>query len=90
MQFRESWMEDYERGTALELYYRSFSPYFYEMTFAQACEFCYKRLRIVLIAVQNSLEFTDSPPQVFPHPKYLITRNMAGYFLADHREEVQR
>ncbi|XP_055334431.1 calcium-activated potassium channel slowpoke-like [Paramacrobiotus metropolitanus] len=83
-------MEDYAKGASLELYFRRLSPYFYGKTFVEACEFCARRLKIVMLAIQLDPEIYDSRPQIFPNPESIIQPNTAAYFLADHRLDVQR
>ena len=53
LQYNDAWLMDYARGTSLEMYARRLSDAFAGMTFTQACEFCYLRLKIVLVAVKT-------------------------------------
>jgi Calcium-activated BK potassium channel alpha subunit len=87
---KETWMSDYNRGTAEELYFRKFSAHFYGMNFTEACQFCYVRLHIVLLAVQQDPQHTLSFPIFNAGDDFHILEDTFGFFLADHREEVGR
>ncbi|XP_055331625.1 calcium-activated potassium channel slo-1-like [Paramacrobiotus metropolitanus] len=85
-----TWMDEYVRGTALELYSRPFSEAFYGMGFVEACEFCYRKLKIVLLAVQIKPSDPFSAPQVNPPSYVVICEGSRGYFIADSTKEVDR
>ncbi|XP_055331309.1 calcium-activated potassium channel slo-1-like isoform X2 [Paramacrobiotus metropolitanus] len=88
--FDEDWQRDYVQGTALELYCRPFGDAFVGMTFAQACEFCYRRLKIVLLAIQADPSDITSMPQINPLPTTIILPGTCGYFIAADTLEADR
>ncbi|OQV15848.1 Calcium-activated potassium channel subunit alpha-1 [Hypsibius exemplaris] len=88
----EPWMKNYRRGTALELYCRPFSDAFDGMSFPQACEFCYSKLKILLLAIQINPTDPLMTPQINPPPHVTIDvlRKTVGYFVADNATQVDR
>ncbi|XP_055332733.1 calcium-activated potassium channel slowpoke-like [Paramacrobiotus metropolitanus] len=87
--YQDAWMIDYARGTSLEMYARRLSDAFAGMSFTQASEFCYLRLKIVLVAVKTDPYDLASMPQVNPS-ECTIQIGSIGYFIADSTEEVER
>lgn len=65
------------------------SDAFAGMTFTQACEFCYLRLKIVLVAIKTDGNNVASMPQVNPSDAIIAPASI-GYFIADSTEEVDR
>ncbi|OQV21010.1 Calcium-activated potassium channel slowpoke [Hypsibius exemplaris] len=88
--YNDAWLMDYSRGTSLEMYARRMSDAFAGMTFTQACEFCYLRLKIVLVAIKTDSSDLATMPQVNPPPDCIAMVGSIGYFIADSTEEVER
>ncbi|OQV15891.1 Calcium-activated potassium channel subunit alpha-1 [Hypsibius exemplaris] len=86
----EAWMAEYDRGTSFELYSRPFSAAFIGNDFTQACEFCYRRLKIVLLALHTHPDDPLSAPQISPPASVTIEVGTHGYFIADTTQEVDR
>lgn len=83
-------MADYERGTAVEIYYRKFSRFFVGMTFEEACLFCYQRFNLVLLATQHDPEHCPCVPLVFAVDSGLINADTVGFFMADHKRQAEK
>ncbi|CAG2105582.1 unnamed protein product, partial [Medioppia subpectinata] len=47
-----SWQNDYMCGTGMEMYTENLSPAFANMTFAQASELCFVKLKLLLLAIE--------------------------------------
>ena len=71
------------------MYARVVSDAFSDMTFTQACEFCYLRLKIVLVAIKTDSTNVATMPQINPSDAIIISGSI-GYFIADSIEEVDR
>ena len=83
------WQNDYLQGTGCEMYTETLSPSFTTMTFAMAAELCFVKLKLLLLAVEESSEGQDS--QISINPKdFKIGNNTVGFFIAQSAEEVKR
>ena len=49
-----AWQNDYLQGTGCEMYTETLSPTFTGMTFAQASELCFVKLKLLLLALEAS------------------------------------
>jgi potassium large conductance calcium-activated channel subfamily M alpha protein 1 len=88
----EAWKKDYVHGMSTELYAGAFSEAFEGMTFHEAARICYKKLNIVLIAVDNiergmCSSYINPSPKSHPH-LHITSKTMLGYFIAEDQKQV--
>ncbi|XP_064622887.1 calcium-activated potassium channel slo-1-like isoform X8 [Lineus longissimus] len=85
------WQNDYLRGTGMEMYTEYLSSAFVGMTFPQAAEMCFSRLKLLLIAIEaRSEDQKDSCIAINPGPNIKIEQATQGFFIAQSAEEVKR
>ncbi|XP_047145289.1 calcium-activated potassium channel slowpoke isoform X2 [Hydra vulgaris] len=86
----EQWKVAYMLGATYEIYSSYLSNSFVGMTFPQAVELCFEKLRLMLIAVQiktkNGKEFVINPM----NKKFKLNRNVIGLFLAQKLKYAER
>ena len=85
----EVWKEHYYKGASNEIYSSLFSEAFNGMTFHQAASICYKKLNLVLLALEQ-IEKSNYEYYVNPSKKYnpelrIRSSTMLGYFIAQDR-----
>ncbi|CAN8019965.1 unnamed protein product, partial [Ixodes persulcatus] len=86
-----SWQNDYLCGTGMEMYTESLSASFTGMTFPQAAELCFVKLKLLLLAIEVAVEEgADSKIAINPKKKIKITLNTQGFFIAQSADEVKR
>merc|ERR1712226_1520716 len=84
------WQNDYLQGTGCEMYTETLSPTFTGMTFSQASELCFVKLKLLLLAIEvKSDEGNDSKISINPRGTKLPS-NTVGFFIAQSAEEVKR
>eukprot|EP00095_Tigriopus_kingsejongensis_P012697 maker-scaffold22_size673200-snap-gene-5.41 protein:Tk12697 transcript:maker-scaffold22_size673200-snap-gene-5.41-mRNA-1 annotation:"large conductance calcium-activated potassium channel splice variant l37" len=84
------WQNDYLQGTGCEMYTETLSPTFTGMTFSQACELCFVKLKLLLLAIEVKVEdSTDNKISINPRGTKLPS-NTVGFFIAQSAEEVKR
>ncbi|XP_076443664.1 calcium-activated potassium channel slo-1-like isoform X2 [Babylonia areolata] len=85
------WQKDYMRGTAMEMYTEYLSNAFNGMTFPEAAELCFTKLKLLLAAIEVRQEDTgESTLAINPGPKVRIENATQGFFIAESAEEVKR
>merc|ERR1719232_2173444 len=85
-----AWQNDYLQGTGCEMYTETLSHSFAGMTFAQASELCFVKLKLLLLAIEVKPEDAgDSKISINPRQNK-IAANMVGFFMAQSAEEVKR
>jgi len=85
-----AWQNDYVHGTGCEMYTETLSPTFTGMTFAQAAELCFVKLRLLLLAVEvKPDDGGDTKISINPRGSK-IPANTVGFFIAQSAEEVKR
>ncbi|KAK2169417.1 hypothetical protein LSH36_10g10001, partial [Paralvinella palmiformis] len=85
------WQNDYMRGTGMEMYTEYLSQAFVGMTFPEAAEMCFMRLKLLLIATEaRSEDGTESCIAINPGPNIKIEPNTQGFFIAQSADEVKR
>ncbi|XP_052834506.1 calcium-activated potassium channel slowpoke isoform X7 [Octopus bimaculoides] len=85
------WQNDYMRGTAMEMYTEYLSSSFSGMTFPEAAELCFTKLKLLLLAIEARLgDSRESSLAINPGPKIKIERATQGFFIAESAEEVKR
>ncbi|XP_025828899.1 calcium-activated potassium channel slowpoke isoform X1 [Agrilus planipennis] len=85
------WQNDYLQGTGCEMYTETLSPSFTGMTFSQASELCFTKLKLLLLAIEikGGDEGTDSKISINPRSAK-IQANTQGFFIAQSADEVKR
>nr|XP_053652320.1 calcium-activated potassium channel slowpoke-like isoform X3 [Cherax quadricarinatus] len=86
----QAWQNDYLCGTGCEMYTETLSPSFVGMTFPQASELCFSKLKLLLLAIEvKNEEGTDSKIAINPKATK-IQPNTQGFFIAQSADEVKR
>jgi len=86
----EVWQRDYLTGTGCEMYTEHLSPSFVGMTFNQAAELCFVKLKLLLLAIETKCEEGGSG-KIMINPRGMkIIANTVGFFIANDAEEVRR
>ncbi|KAL7018338.1 hypothetical protein ACKWTF_010719 [Chironomus riparius] len=85
------WQNDYLQGTGCEMYTETLSPSFTGMTFPQACELCFTKLKLLLLAIEikGGEEGNDSKISINPRGAKILA-NTQGFFIAQSADEVKR
>jgi len=85
-----AWQNDYLQGTGCEMYTETLSPTFTGMSFSQASELCFVKLKLLLLAIEvKSDDGGDSKISINPRGAK-IPANTVGFFIAQSAEEVKR
>ncbi|KAK3091427.1 hypothetical protein FSP39_019809 [Pinctada imbricata] len=85
------WQCDYMKGTAMEMYTEYLSTSFNGMTFPEAAELCFSKLKLLLLAIEVRQEDgKDGTLAINPGPKIKIENATQGFFIAESAEEVKR
>lgn len=89
-----AWQNDYLFGTGMEMYTEYLSPAFENMTFPQAAELCFLKLKLLLIAIEISTSSADdSGSNILINPRGNSVRILGrtqGFFMAQSADEVKR
>ncbi|XP_058467523.1 calcium-activated potassium channel slowpoke isoform X19 [Malaya genurostris] len=86
----QAWQNDYLQGTGCEMYTETLSPSFTGMTFPQASELCFTKLKLLLLAIEiKGEEGSDSKISINPRGAK-IHANTQGFFIAQSADEVKR
>ncbi|XP_055699506.1 calcium-activated potassium channel slowpoke isoform X3 [Phlebotomus papatasi] len=87
----QAWQNDYLQGTGCEMYTETLSPSFTGMTFPQASELCFTKLKLLLLAIEikGSEDGADSKISINPRGAK-IQANTQGFFIAQSADEVKR
>ncbi|XP_043480444.1 calcium-activated potassium channel slowpoke isoform X14 [Leptopilina heterotoma] len=86
----QAWQNDYLQGTGCEMYTETLSPSFTGMTFPQASELCFTKLKLLLLAIEIKGEAgADSKISINPRGAK-IAANTQGFFIAQSADEVKR
>ncbi|CAL4058638.1 unnamed protein product, partial [Meganyctiphanes norvegica] len=86
----QAWQNDYLCGTGCEMYTETLSPSFVGMTFPQASELCFSKLKLLLLAIEvKNEDNTDSKIAINPKSTK-IQPNTQGFFIAQSADEVKR
>src|SRR5690606_39052449 len=78
--------------TGMEMYTEYLSPAFESMTFSQATELCFLKLKLLLIAIETSSQKEDNTSNIVINPKSTcrIHGKTQGFFMAQSADEVKR
>ncbi|XP_049855961.1 calcium-activated potassium channel slowpoke isoform X4 [Schistocerca gregaria] len=86
----QAWQNDYLQGTGCEMYTETLSPSFTGMTFPQASELCFTKLKLLLLAIEiKGEDGADSKISINPRG-VKIQANTQGFFIAQSADEVKR
>ncbi|XP_026298698.1 calcium-activated potassium channel slowpoke isoform X20 [Apis laboriosa] len=86
----QAWQNDYLQGTGCEMYTETLSPSFTGMTFPQASELCFTKLKLLLLAIEIKGEGGgDSKISINPRGAKIVA-NTQGFFIAQSADEVKR
>ena len=85
-----SWQNDYLCGTGMEMYTENLSNSFAGMTFAQASELCFVKLKLLLLAIEVGGEDGGNNIVINPKGNHRIRNNTQGFFIAQSADEVKR
>ncbi|XP_045467538.1 calcium-activated potassium channel slowpoke [Harmonia axyridis] len=84
------WQNDYLQGTGCEMYTETLSPSFTGMTFPQASELCFTKLKLLLLAIEvKGTEGADIKISINPRGAKIVA-NTQGFFIAQSADEVKR
>ncbi|CAL1686721.1 unnamed protein product [Lasius platythorax] len=87
----QAWQNDYLQGTGCEMYTETLSPSFTGMTFPQASELCFTKLKLLLLAIEIKGEAGGSDSKISINPRGAkIVANTQGFFIAQSADEVKR
>ncbi|GBP18943.1 Calcium-activated potassium channel slowpoke [Eumeta japonica] len=85
----QAWQNDYLQGTGCEMYTETLSPSFTGMSFSQASELCFTKLKLLLLAIEiKGEEGIDSKISINPRSAK-IQANTQGFFIAQSADEVK-
>ncbi|XP_041970372.1 calcium-activated potassium channel slowpoke isoform X23 [Aricia agestis] len=86
----QAWQNDYLQGTGCEMYTETLSTSFTGMSFSQASELCFTKLKLLLLAIEiKGEEGADSKISINPR-NAKIHANTQGFFIAQSADEVKR
>ncbi|XP_039306650.1 calcium-activated potassium channel slowpoke isoform X23 [Solenopsis invicta] len=86
----QAWQNDYLQGTGCEMYTETLSPSFTGMTFPQASELCFTKLKLLLLAIEIKGEGgCDSKISINPRGAKIGAKTQ-GFFIAQSADEVKR
>ncbi|KAF7995350.1 hypothetical protein HCN44_006457 [Aphidius gifuensis] len=86
----QAWQNDYLQGTGCEMYTETLSPSFTGMSFPQASELCFTKLKLLLLAIEIKGDSgSDSKISINPRGAK-IAANTQGFFIAQSADEVKR
>ncbi|GAB6027124.1 hypothetical protein CHUAL_013857 [Chamberlinius hualienensis] len=86
----QAWQNDYLCGTGMEMYTETLSPSFIGMSFAQAAEVCFVKLKLLMLAIEvKGEEGKDDEIAINPR-NAKIASSTQGFFIAQSADEVKR
>uniref|UniRef100_A0A061QHQ8 BK channel n=1 Tax=Cupiennius salei TaxID=6928 RepID=A0A061QHQ8_CUPSA len=86
-----AWQNDYLCGTGMEMYTETLSTSFVGMSFPQAAELCFVKLKLLLLAIEVTHDDgTDSKISINPKSQVKLTPDTQGFFIAQSADEVKR
>uniref|UniRef100_T1PLU6 BK channel n=1 Tax=Musca domestica TaxID=7370 RepID=T1PLU6_MUSDO len=87
----QAWQNDYLQGTGCEMYTETLSPSFTGMTFPQASELCFSKLKLLLLAIEIKGNEDGADSKISINPRNAkIQANTQGFFIAQSADEVKR
>ncbi|KAL5284916.1 KCNMA1 family protein [Megaselia abdita] len=87
----QAWQNDYLQGTGCEMYTETLSPSFTGMTFPQASELCFTKLKLLLLAIEIKGADNGHDSKISINPRGAkIVASTQGFFIAQSADEVKR
>ncbi|XP_050515809.1 calcium-activated potassium channel slowpoke isoform X3 [Diabrotica virgifera virgifera] len=84
------WQNDYLQGTGCEMYTETLSTSFTGMSFTQASELCFIKLKLLLLAIEvRGSEGAETKISINPRGAKIVA-NTQGFFIAQSADEVKR
>ncbi|XP_070544724.1 calcium-activated potassium channel subunit alpha-1-like isoform X33 [Ptychodera flava] len=87
---KDTWQKHYLAGCGNEMYTEYLSPAFNGMSFPEVSEFCFTKLKLLLIAVEIGMDTQDSTIAINPGRSVTIHEGTLGFFVAPSAQEVKR
>ncbi|XP_077999015.1 calcium-activated potassium channel subunit alpha-1-like [Glandiceps talaboti] len=87
---KDTWQKHYLAGCGNEMYTEYLSPAFNGMSFTDVSGFCFTKLKLLLIAVEISMDSQDSTIAINPGHKVRTREGTLGFFVAASAQEVKR
>lgn len=93
------WHNDYLRGTGMEMYTEYLSNAFVGLSFPEAAELCFSKLKLLLVAIEARSQPSSNSPQentvesciaINPGANVIIETHTQGFFIAESADEVKR
>ncbi|ESO05600.1 hypothetical protein HELRODRAFT_119046, partial [Helobdella robusta] len=85
------WQNDYMRGTGMEMYTESLSADFNGLSFPEAAQLCFTKLKLLLIAIESKSDCgKESCLSINPGPEVVIDCSTQGFFIAESADDVKR
>jgi len=86
----DSWQKHYLAGVGAEMYTEKLSYSFSGLSFPRVCELCYRKLNLLLIAVQVSKSNGGQQLLINPGSHIKLKPGCLGFFIAESAKEVKR
>ncbi|XP_071792490.1 calcium-activated potassium channel subunit alpha-1-like isoform X2 [Asterias amurensis] len=86
----EGWMSHYLHGCGNEIYTESLSQAFDGISAPEVVKECFQKLKLLLIAVQQTNEFDEIDIIINPGQHIVVTQGTVGFFLAPDAQEAKR
>ncbi|CAG0889945.1 unnamed protein product [Darwinula stevensoni] len=84
------WQNAYLCGTGCEMYTETLSPAFTGLTFPEAAELCFSKLKLLLLAIDlKGEDGSDSKISINPRSARILPHTQ-GFFIAQSADEVKR
>ncbi|ESO07769.1 hypothetical protein HELRODRAFT_130520, partial [Helobdella robusta] len=91
----ESWQNEYLKGVDMEVYKEKFSTFFHDRPIYEVINFCYTRLRLLLVAVvdgcNNQNRESSKPSRIILNPSKMnaISPQSVGFFICTSEKQVK-
>nr|XP_039272746.1 calcium-activated potassium channel subunit alpha-1-like [Styela clava] len=86
----DSWQKHYLAGVGSEMYTEYMSSSFVGYSFPKVCEICYKKLKLLLLAIEVKYENDETKIMINPGNHVKIQEGTLGFFVAQSAKEVKR
>ncbi|XP_078499491.1 calcium-activated potassium channel subunit alpha-1 isoform X1 [Lissotriton helveticus] len=86
----DTWQKYYLEGVANEMYTEYLSSAFVGLSFPAVCELCFKKLKLLMIAIEYKSEKGESRILINPGNHVKIQEGTLGFFIASDAKEVKR
>ncbi|XP_069467088.1 calcium-activated potassium channel subunit alpha-1 isoform X4 [Ambystoma mexicanum] len=86
----DTWQKYYLEGVANEMYTEYLSSAFVGLSFPAVCELCFKKLKLLMIAIEYKSEKGESRILINPGNHVKLQEGTLGFFIASDAKEVKR